>query len=79
MIRMGGEEFFIEPLDQRWGRGAEEERAEGQEEGQEEEEEAETGRKHVVYRASAIIKKAPAVNQSTDDFIRGKKSCTHWA
>lgn len=73
MIRMGGEEFFIEPLDQRWGGGAE-----GQEEGQEEEEEAETGRKHVVYRASAVIKKEPTVNQSTDDFIRGKKSCTHW-
>lgn len=59
MIRMGQEEFFIEPLDQR--------RPEG------EEEEEEGGRKHIVYRSSAIIKKPPAVNQSADDFLRGEK------
>lgn len=61
MIRMGGEEFFIEPLAQRLGQGGARK-------------EAEQGRKHVVYRSSAIIKKTPAVNQSTDDFIRGEKS-----
>lgn len=61
MIRMGGEEFFIEPLAQRLGGGG----SQG---------EAEQGRKHVVYRSSAIIKNTPAVNQSTDDFIRGEKS-----
>lgn len=61
VIRMGGEEFFIEPLAQPPGGGG----AQG---------EAERGRKHVVYRSSAIIKNTPAVNQSTDDFFRGEKS-----
>ncbi|TNM84399.1 hypothetical protein fugu_008577 [Takifugu bimaculatus] len=58
MIRMGHEEFFIEPLNQRSAAGGEEE-----EEGE--------GRKHVVYRSTAVIKKPPAVNQSMDDFHRG--------
>lgn len=61
VIRMGGEEFFIEPLAQRLGGGGARK-------------EAEQGRKHVVYRSSAIIKKTPAVNQSADDFIQGEKS-----
>ncbi|XP_034093131.1 A disintegrin and metalloproteinase with thrombospondin motifs 2-like [Gymnodraco acuticeps] len=60
MIRTGQEEFFIEPLD-RWRTGRAEE---------EEEEEVE-GRRHIVYRSSAIIKKQPAVNQTAEDFLRG--------
>lgn len=61
MIRMGHEEFFIEPLNQRSAAGGEEE-----EEGE--------GRKHVVYRSTAVIKKPPAVNQSMDDFHRGENT-----
>lgn len=61
VIRMGGEEFFIEPLAQHLGGGGAQKEAEG-------------GRKHVVYRSSAIIKKTPAANQSTDDFVSGEKS-----
>ena len=67
MIRMGQEDFFIEPWD-RPRSGSEEE----------EEEEEEGGRQHIVYRSSAIIKKQQAVNQSeavnqtADDFLRGK-------
>lgn len=60
MIRMGHEEFFIEPLNQR-------STAVG------EEEEEEEGRKHVVYRSTAVIKKPP-VNQSIDDFHRGENT-----
>ncbi|KAF7206779.1 A disintegrin and metalloproteinase with thrombospondin motifs 2-like, partial [Nothobranchius furzeri] len=62
MIRMGGDEFFIEPWDQ-WSPGEQQ-----QEEG---------GQKHIVYRSSAIIKKKSAVsqtetfNQTTKDFVRG--------
>uniref|UniRef100_A0A8P4K226 A disintegrin and metalloproteinase with thrombospondin motifs 2 n=1 Tax=Dicentrarchus labrax TaxID=13489 RepID=A0A8P4K226_DICLA len=59
MIRMGQEEFFIEPLDQR--RTGEEDEDEDEEEG---------GRQHIVYRSSAIIKKQLAVNQTADDFLR---------
>uniref|UniRef100_A0A8P4G2J0 A disintegrin and metalloproteinase with thrombospondin motifs 2 n=1 Tax=Dicentrarchus labrax TaxID=13489 RepID=A0A8P4G2J0_DICLA len=55
MIRMGQEEFFIEPLDQR--RTGEEDEDEDEEEG---------GRQHIVYRSSAIIKKQLAVNQTLD-------------
>ncbi|TKS83449.1 disintegrin and metalloproteinase with thrombospondin motifs 2 [Collichthys lucidus] len=71
MIRMGQEEFFIEPLDRRWT-GEEEE-----EEGEAEEGEEEGGRRHIVYRSSSIIKTQLAVNQSqgvnqtADDFLRG--------
>lgn len=61
MIRMGHEEFFIEPLNQRSSAGGEEE-----EEGE--------GRRHVVYRSTAVIKKPPAVNQSMDDFHRGENT-----
>lgn len=64
MIRIGQEDFFIEPLDQYRTGGGEEEKEEG-------------GRKHIVYRSSAIIKKPPAVNQSSGDFIRGEKTETH--
>ncbi|XP_030292867.1 A disintegrin and metalloproteinase with thrombospondin motifs 2-like isoform X1 [Sparus aurata] len=66
MIRMGQEDFFIEPWD-RPRSGSEEE----------EEEEEEGGRQHIVYRSSAIIRKQQAVNQSeavnqtADDFLRG--------
>lgn len=67
MIRLGHEEFFIEPLDQRRTGIAEEE----------------DRREHIVYRSSAIIRKPPAVNQSADDFIRGEKTQTghndHWS
>lgn len=59
MIRMGHEEFFIEPLNQRSTAGGEEK-------------EEEEGRKHIVYRSSAIVKQPPAVNQSVDDFHRGE-------
>uniref|UniRef100_A0A671TS65 ADAM metallopeptidase with thrombospondin type 1 motif, 2a n=1 Tax=Sparus aurata TaxID=8175 RepID=A0A671TS65_SPAAU len=65
MIRMGQEDFFIEPWD-RPRSGSEEE----------EEEEEEGGRQHIVYRSSAIIRKQQAVNQSeavnqtADDFLR---------
>lgn len=65
MIRMGREEFFIEPLVQHLGGGGGAQK------------EAEQGRKHVVYRSSAIIKKTPVTNQSTDDFIPGEKSDMH--
>lgn len=65
MIRMGHEEFFIEPLNQRSSAG-----------GEEEEEEEGEGRRHVVYRSTAIIKKPPAVNQSVDDFHRGENTET---
>lgn len=61
MIRMGHEEFFIEPLNQRSSSGGEKE-----EEGE--------GRRHVVYRSTAIIKKPPAVNQSVADFHRGENT-----
>lgn len=63
MIRIGQEEFFIEPLNQ-------------QRTGGEEEEEKEGGRKHIVYRSSAIMKKPPAVNQSADDVLRGDTTQT---
>lgn len=70
MIRMGQEEFFIEPFDrQRTG-------------GDEEKEEEEGGRQHIVYRSSSIIKKQLAVNQSeavnqmADDFLRGERTQT---
>uniref|UniRef100_A0A674B4R2 ADAM metallopeptidase with thrombospondin type 1 motif, 2a n=1 Tax=Salmo trutta TaxID=8032 RepID=A0A674B4R2_SALTR len=52
MIRMGREEFFIEPLEHRGG-GA------GDEEGRD-------GRHHIVYRSSAI--KRPHVNQTADSY-----------
>lgn len=60
MIRLGHQEFFIEPLDQRTTGAAEEEEAGGE---------------HIVYRSSAIIRKhhPPAVNRSAGDFIRGEK------
>lgn len=61
MIRMGHEEFFIEPLNQRSSAGGEEEEEGGE-------------RRHVVYRSTAIIKKPPAVNQSVDDFHRGENA-----
>uniref|UniRef100_A0A674B5B1 ADAM metallopeptidase with thrombospondin type 1 motif, 2a n=1 Tax=Salmo trutta TaxID=8032 RepID=A0A674B5B1_SALTR len=55
MIRMGREEFFIEPLEHRGG-GA------GDEEGRD-------GRHHIVYRSSAI--KRPHVNQTADSYPQG--------
>ncbi|KAG8008356.1 A disintegrin and metalloproteinase with thrombospondin motifs 2 [Nibea albiflora] len=69
MIRLGQEEFFIEPLDRRWtGEEEKEEAEEGEEEG---------GRQHIVYRSSSIIKtqlsvnQSEGVNQTADDFLRG--------
>ena len=64
MIRTGQDEFFIEPLDQRRPGDDDEEEEEGQ--------------RHIIYRSSAIIKKQPAVNQtqavnqSSEDFLRGE-------
>lgn len=63
MIRMGHEEFFIEPLNQRSSAG-----------GGEEEEEEGGGRRHVLYRSTAVIHKPPAVNQSVDDVHRGENA-----
>lgn len=59
MVRTGEEEFFIEPLD-RWrlgGAGGEEEEVEG--------------RRHIIYRSSAV-KKNSAVNHTADDFVQGE-------
>lgn len=58
MIRTGEEEFFIEPLD-RWRLGGG-----GEEEGVE-------GRRHIIYRSSAV-KKNSAVNHTADDFVQGE-------
>uniref|UniRef100_A0AAX7VMK8 ADAM metallopeptidase with thrombospondin type 1 motif, 2 n=1 Tax=Astatotilapia calliptera TaxID=8154 RepID=A0AAX7VMK8_ASTCA len=60
MIRTGEEEFFIEPLD-RWRLGGA---------GGGEEEEVE-GRRHIIYRSSAV-KKNSAVNHTADDFVQGE-------
>lgn len=62
MIRMGHEEFFIEPLNQGGAAGGEEEEEEG------------GGRRHIVYRPTAVIKEPPAVNQSLEDFHRGEST-----
>lgn len=62
MIRMGQEEFFIEPLNQWSSAGGGEEEEEG------------GGRKHIVYRSTAVIKKPAAVNQSIADFHRGENT-----
>lgn len=59
MIRTSQDEFFIEPLDRR---------RTGEEEGEGE------GRRHIVYRSSAIVKKQPAVTHSAADFLRGELS-----
>ncbi|XP_052376580.1 A disintegrin and metalloproteinase with thrombospondin motifs 2 isoform X7 [Oncorhynchus keta] len=55
MIRMGREEFFIEPLEHRGGGAGEEEGGDG--------------RHHIVYRSSAI--KRPHVNQTADSYPQG--------
>uniref|UniRef100_A0A8C7KUG0 ADAM metallopeptidase with thrombospondin type 1 motif, 2a n=1 Tax=Oncorhynchus kisutch TaxID=8019 RepID=A0A8C7KUG0_ONCKI len=55
MIRMGREEFFIEPLEHRGGGAGEEEGGDG--------------RHHIVYRSSAI--KRPHVNQTVDSYPQG--------
>lgn len=60
MIRMGHEEFFIEPLNQGRTAGGEEEEGEG--------------RRHIVYRSTAVIKEPPAINQSLEDFHRGEST-----
>uniref|UniRef100_A0A8C7WJV2 ADAM metallopeptidase with thrombospondin type 1 motif, 2a n=1 Tax=Oncorhynchus mykiss TaxID=8022 RepID=A0A8C7WJV2_ONCMY len=52
MIRMGREEFFIEPLEHQGGGAGEEEGGDG--------------RHHIVYRSSAI--KRPHVNQTADSY-----------
>lgn len=57
MVRTGEEEFFIEPLD-RWRLGGEEEEVE------------EEGRRHIIYRSSAV--KNSAVNHTADDFVQGE-------
>uniref|UniRef100_A0A671XA34 ADAM metallopeptidase with thrombospondin type 1 motif, 2a n=1 Tax=Sparus aurata TaxID=8175 RepID=A0A671XA34_SPAAU len=64
MIRMGQEDFFIEPWD-RPRSGSEEE----------EEEEEEGGRQHIVYRSSAIIRKQQAVNQSEAEYFSTFSLC----
>ncbi|XP_051793849.1 A disintegrin and metalloproteinase with thrombospondin motifs 2-like [Acanthochromis polyacanthus] len=74
LIRTREEEFFIEPLDQ-WrpggGRGGDDEGG-----GRGEDDEGggrgggDAGRRHIIYRSSAIISKQSAVNQ-TDDVVRG--------
>ncbi|XP_076607376.1 A disintegrin and metalloproteinase with thrombospondin motifs 2-like isoform X1 [Chaetodon auriga] len=67
LIRVGQDEFFIEPFDQRRTGGDEDK----------EEEDEERGRQHIVYRSSSIIKKQLAanqsetVNQTANDFLRG--------
>ena len=60
MIRLGKEEYFIEPLE----RGKEAERGN-------EEQGKERGQEHIVYRMSDIIKHPTAVNHTADDFKRG--------
>lgn len=62
MIRMGHEEFFIEPLNQRSSAGGGEEEEEGE------------GRRHLVYRSTAVIKTPLAINQSLDDVHRGENA-----
>lgn len=64
---MGREEFFIEPLNQRSSAGGEEEEEEGE------------GRRHVVYRSTAVIRKPAAVNQSVEDFHRGENNKMFWS
>jgi hypothetical protein len=55
MIRLGKEEYFIEPLE----RGEKAERGKGR------------GQEHIVYRMSDIIKHPTAVNHTADDFKKG--------
>ncbi|CAL8281279.1 unnamed protein product [Arctogadus glacialis] len=55
MIRLGKEEYFIEPLE----RGKKAERGKGR------------GQEHIVYRMSDIIKHPTAVNHTAEDFKRG--------
>ncbi|XP_031664901.1 A disintegrin and metalloproteinase with thrombospondin motifs 2 [Oncorhynchus kisutch] len=61
MIRMGREEFFIEPLEHRGGGAGEEEGGDG--------------RHHIVYRSSAI--KRPHVNQTVDSYPQGKRNFSY--
>uniref|UniRef100_A0A8C5FCX4 A disintegrin and metalloproteinase with thrombospondin motifs 2-like n=1 Tax=Gadus morhua TaxID=8049 RepID=A0A8C5FCX4_GADMO len=58
MIRLGKEEYFIEPLE----RGEKAERGKGR------------GQEHIVYRMSDIIKHPTAVNHTADDFKKGDTS-----